>query len=202
MTLRPAWLIAAAGVVGVGAALILVWVADDGRVDADGIVMLGDSITEQGDWQALLPHRSVVNAGRSGYTTAQLVPVAREVAAAKPAIVFVLTGTNDIRDGHPPTWTADRLHELLDAIEAGSPTTTIVVQTILPRDDRPHDALATAEAVRAVAESRGLRVLDLHSPFDDGTGGLRDGETTDGVHLSEAGYMRWAELLRSVLDES
>jgi len=157
--------------------------------------MLGDSITDQAVWSELLPAWPVVNAGRSGYTTAQLVPVAAAIASREPAMVFVLTGTNDIRDGYPPEWTATQLASLLDAIESESPSTTIVVQTILPRSDRLDEAGATAGAIEAAATSLGVRVLDLYSPFNDGSGGLRSDETTDGIHLSSAGYQRWATLL-------
>jgi lysophospholipase L1-like esterase len=60
---------------------------------------------------------------------------------------------------------------------------------------------ATNAAVRTVASSRGLAVLDLHRAFDDGRGGLRAGDTTDGIHLSAIGYQRWASLLTPLIDD-
>jgi lysophospholipase L1-like esterase len=50
-----------------------------------------------------------------------------------------------------------------------------------------------------LAAQRNLRLLDLHRAFDDGAGGLRSTETSDGVHLTAAGYARWAELLEQEL---
>ena len=76
------------------------------RIARDSIVMLGDSITAEADWNRLLPDQPLVNEGHPGFTTEQLVMVAERVAAADPAAVIVLTGTNDIRDGHPPAWTS------------------------------------------------------------------------------------------------
>lgn len=198
---RATWTAAllAAGAVGVGAA---VWNGREAAapvMDSSSIVMLGDSITEQGDWASLLPKYPIVNMGRSGYTTEQLLPVAAQVAAARPALVFVLTGTNDLRDDHPASWTADRLNELLDTLDSAG--TTVILQTIMPRADRPDEAATIAEAIRRTATARGLRLLDLYTAFDDGNGGLRASETTDGVHLSPAGYERWVAELRPVLAE-
>ena len=173
--------------------------APRGQIDSASIVMLGDSITEQADWHSLLPDLQAVNQGHSGFTTEQLVPIARSVGAARPRAVLVLTGTNDIRDGRSPEWTASQLDLLLDALEQGSPDTTVIVQTVLPRSDHPAEVIATNAAISAVAAGRGLETLDLHEPFDDGAGGLRPDETTDGIHLSESGYRRWAALLAPLI---
>jgi lysophospholipase L1-like esterase len=171
-----------------------------GQIDSGSIVMLGDSITEQAEWDELLPDLPIVNHGHSGYTTEQLVPIADSIGDARPRVVFVLTGTNDIRDGRSPEWTAGHLDRLLDSLESRSPETIVVVQTVLPRADQPAAVTATNEAIRAVAARRGVRVLEVYGSFDDGAGGLRLHETTDGVHLSASGYQRWASLLAPEID--
>jgi lysophospholipase L1-like esterase len=171
-----------------------------GPITHDSIVMLGDSITAEADWSRLIPGQPLVNEGHPGFTTAQLVPVAERVAAADPAAVVVLTGTNDIRDRHPSSWTREHLEQLIDRLEVGS-TATIVVQTVLPRADAPVAVEQVNAEIRELADRRGLRVLDLHDAFDDGTGALRSDETYDGLHLTVDGYQRWADELRPVLDD-
>ena len=171
-----------------------------GPIDTESIVMLGDSITEQGEWNSLLPGLPIVNQGHSGFTTEELRPIADSVGDARPRAVFVLTGTNDIRDGRPPEWTAVQLGLMLDALDRRSPETITVVQTVLPRAGRPAAVEATNAAVRAVAADRGVQILDLHGAFDDGRGGLRSDETTDGVHLSASGYQQWAMVLAPLID--
>ena len=188
----------------VGVVLVTTRAQRDGRtprdnIDADTIVLLGDSLTEQGDWAALLPMWPIANRGHSGYTTAQLLDDSQEVASHRPRSVFILTGTNDIRDGHPPSWTADQLGELVDRLQRGSPDTVLVLQTILPRSDARREVREANLAIRRLASERGLELLDLHAAFDDGTGALRADETTDGVHLAAAGYERWAAELDEML---
>lgn len=168
------------------------------RITPDSIVMLGDSITAEADWTRLLPDRPLVNEGHPGFTTEQLIDVAERVASADPAAVVVLTGTNDIRDGHPPSWTRTHLERLIDALARGSDA-TVVIQTILPRADAPAAVRQANGEIRDLASVRGLRLLDLYEPFDDGTGGLRARETYDGLHLTVDGYERWADELEPVL---
>lgn len=197
---------------GAVAVVAVLWVAADRvrapegplrrPIDADSIVMLGDSITAGGDWEALLPDRPMVNQGYSGFTTAELLPIATDVAAASPAAVYVLTGTNDVRDGLPPARTRDDLAAILDVFATDSPETVVVVQTVLPRRATAAEIVATNDAIVELAVARGLAVLDLHPEFDDGGGGLRAEETSDGWHLSDAGYDRWAALLAAHLADT
>ncbi len=171
-------------------------------VDTTSIVMLGDSITAEGDWADLLPDQRVINAGRSGFTTAELVPLARDVSNGQPRLLVVLTGTNDIRDGRGTLWTRRHLDELIGVVRANSPGTRIVVQSILPRADRSDEVVATNEGIRTLAEELDVQYLDLYPVFDDGAGALRESDTRDGVHLTDAGYHRWAEALRPMVDPS
>ena len=117
-----------------------------GQIDSASIVMLGDSITEQADWHSLRPDLPIVNHGHSDFTTEQLAPIAHAVGTARPRAVLVLTGTNDIRDGRAPEWTASHLERLLDALERRSPDTTVIVQTVLPRSDRSAEVIANHSA--------------------------------------------------------
>lgn len=199
---RSAGIVAAlvASIAGLVVAAIVRTSGSSNRIDHDSIVMLGDSITAEADWNRLLPDQPLVNEGHPGFTTEQLVAVAGEVAADDPAAVVVLTGTNDIRDGHPPTWTREHLERLIDRLEHGS-ATTIILQTVLPRADAPAEVRRVNAEIRDLAARRGLRLLDLHETFDDGTGALRGDETYDGLHLTVVGYERWATVLERVLVE-
>lgn len=201
---RAGLLIAVAGL----AAAVGWWALDQRRSDEirrtpigpETIVMLGDSITAGTDWQARFPDRSVANEGYPGFTTSQLVTVAREVAALRPGLVFVLVGTNDVRDGLNPEVTVSGLAEILDVFEQRSPGSRVVVQTILPRAATADAIVATNAAIAQFASERDVELIDLHARFDDGTGGLRSAETTDGWHLSDRGYDRWADVLDAWID--
>lgn len=64
------------------------------------IVMLGDSITEQGRWQAMFPCDGIVNQGISGDTTSGALARSERVLATGAEVVFVMLGVNDVTYGH------------------------------------------------------------------------------------------------------
>ncbi len=193
----PALLAASAASIAGLVAFLLLRTKDD-QITEDSIVMLGDSITAEGEWDALLPDQPLVNEGHPGFTTAELIDVAARIGDAEPAAVIALTGTNDIRDGHPATWTEAHLEQLIDRLGQSS---TIVIQTVLPRADARAEVADVNAMIRDLAARRGLQVLDLNAAFDDGTGALRSDETDDGLHLTVEGYRRWASELEPLLEE-
>ena len=60
------------------------------------IVMLGDSLTEWGNWHELVPEYSILNRGISGDTSSGVLDRLQEVIERRPKVVFVMIGTNDI----------------------------------------------------------------------------------------------------------
>jgi lysophospholipase L1-like esterase len=170
-------------------------------VTTSSIVLLGDSLTEGGDWARLLPDHRVANRGYSGFTSEEILDPAADVAASRPQAVLIMIGTNDIRDGRPPSWTVEHLDRMLDRFACESPDSTVVLQTVLPRSDAVAEVRALNQAIVELASSRRTVLFDVYPHFDDGAGGLRDGETTDGVHLTEAGYVRWATILDEFIDD-
>ena len=89
MSRRAIVVAAAAAVFVVGVLFVTARAQRDARtkraaIGADTIVMLGDSITEEGDWGALLPTWQIANRGHSGFTTAQLLDEAEDIASHGP----------------------------------------------------------------------------------------------------------------------
>src|SRR3954451_7586104 len=60
------------------------------------IVMLGDSLTEWGNWHELVPEFRVINRGIAGDTSSGVLDRLEEVIARRPKLVFLMIGTNDI----------------------------------------------------------------------------------------------------------
>lgn len=197
---RPIWLIGSV-IVLAGALLVIRARTGGNEITGESVVLLGDSITAAGDWGLLLPGSPMANRGFPGFTTEELIAPAEQVAAARPRAVVILAGTNDIRDGHPPSWTIRHLVVILDRLAARSPRSDVTIQSVLPRADAPDAVVELNAALEELANERNLRWVDLHSHFDNGEGGLRQDETTDGIHLSPQGYERWAAVLDDLLDE-
>lgn len=200
---RPrSWVAAVvAAVIAVGAVSVAWWIGrrSDRSIEADSIVLVGDSITAQGDWESLLSEFPVVAEGHPGFTSEQLVPVARQVAEHRPRAVVVLAGTNDRRDGRPADWTIRHLDAIVQSFVELSPGTDVVLATVLPRDDDPDMVVDVNRRIGELAETNGVELVDLHAALVSNGGRLRPTDTTDGVHLTPAGYRRLAAALRPTI---
>ena len=70
------------------------------QVVPDNYLFLGDSLTDYFDLETYFPGKPVVNSGIAGNTTDQILESMKtRVYDYNPSKVFLLIGTNDLRDG-------------------------------------------------------------------------------------------------------
>jgi len=167
------------------------------------VVVLGDSLTERGEWSELV-ERPVANRGISGDTVADVRARLDDGVALEPRVLFVLVGVNDLAAGTPPDVLAMNHAGLVIELRRRLPHTRIVVESLLPVRDRlvaPGDLLTTAAVRRSnqllerAAAGAGVEWLDVNATLADATGELDPRHASDGVHLSPAGYRTWAAAL-------
>src|SRR5215212_6349397 len=128
------------------------------------IVMLGDSLTEWGNWHELVPGFRVINRGIAGDTSSGVLDRLQEVIDRRPKVVFVMIGTNDI-GLVPPETLLRNLREIVTRLRDASITT--VAQSILFRGGwlpADNDAIAAVNAEwAAFCGAQGVRFLDLNA---------------------------------------
>jgi acyl-CoA thioesterase I len=141
--------------------------------------------------------------GHWGWTTAQVrAQIDRWASDAKPGIVLLHLGTNDL--GDDPQRIAANLAAIVASLRRANPTVEIYLARLIPAagvsDEvmgRTNDAIARLAADRDRPQSR-LIVVDQHTGFDPQT------DSYDGVHPNESGEKkiagRWLEALRTRLD--
>ncbi len=169
-------------------------------IRAGDIVMLGDSLTEDGDWAGAFPGLPVRNRGIGGEVSAETAERLGEITDGVPASVFVMIGTNDLTRGVDISEIAGNVATVIDRIEKQSPATRVVLQSLLPRADRFNSKVGeTNLALRRIANDRKVTYLDLHHDFADHRGRLEPSLTVDGVHLTGAGYTLWVNRLRPMM---
>ncbi len=155
--------------------------------------------------------------GYSGYTVAPcggregvtpLVPQA--LAAAKPHVVLLMIGTNDVAVGMAgaPCATStlvDRLASLVDTIVAGAPNALLVVASLVPSQDEEFDRRATAyvsQIPKVVSEraGRGQKVVfvDMLPAFQN-TADFRAKLFADTLHPNDGGYAVMADVWATAL---
>jgi lysophospholipase L1-like esterase len=169
--------------------------------EASVTAFVGDSLTEHGDWQALLPGQNVINFGVGGNTTHDLLDRLDEVVDAGPSTVVVEIGTNDFAWRLPLEQVAQNIEAILAALREKLPEAKLVMQSILPRQpEYAHVVRSVNEQIERYAATVSCLYVDLWPALADANGGLRPEFTTDGLHLTDAGYAAWIAALRPVLD--
>ena len=173
----------------------------------DDILMIGNSITQGGEWNELFDDPRVKNRGISSDVTDGIRARLPRMLRGQPRKVFLMAGINDL--GNPPQktpeYTLNNILETVRDIHRLSPETQVYLQSILPVNPtfptfRSHTVFSReiVEINRRLAEeaaANGYVFIDLHSRFVDADGYLDPRYTNDGLHLTGEGYRLWRELL-------
>lgn len=185
-----------------GSALLRMLGADAASTPPDQfIVMIGDSITHQGNWEQALGRHDVVNWGIPGYTTGQLAWTFKDVVREHPQakVVFLEGGINDLTLGIPP----DRIFtNYVQAVAWWREHGVIpVVQSVILKTNEPDTnttIVALNARLRAYCEAKHIEFLDLNFVLAS-DGHLKPELSTDGTHLHPAGYPLWAVMVKASL---
>jgi lysophospholipase L1-like esterase len=174
------------------------------------IIFLGNSITQLGDWKRLLNDSTVINRGIAGDITFGVLKRLDDVIRRRPSKVFLLIGINDIGKDIPDAVIADNIRKIIGRVQAGSPSTQIFIQSILPVNpdvtnfpqhyDKQQHILNTNQLIRKVAADAHCAYINIHDLFTDDQGRLDAKYTADGLHLTPAGggYEKWVAYLRKL----
>lgn len=173
----------------------------------NGIVMLGNSLTDFVRWEDLLSGVNVIGRGIAGDMIEGMALRLDDVAAQKPNKVFVMAGCNNLVK-YPETDALAVFEKYLDLvrkIHSSCPKATVYVQSILPlnpidpacKEFNPAADKVNA-ALKEAAKTNDFIFIDVTAPLKDENGDLRLECTTDGCHLNATGYFTWAtELLQT-----
>jgi len=140
----------------------------------------------------------VINAGVNGDDTDGMLWRFRQtVSTEKPEIVVILGGINDLGTAKDPEQVMENLTKIYDLCrETGA---TPVACTLTPIRLTSTKIRRLNELIRAYASEKDLVLADLFSGLVDMEGNLRQEYSDDGVHLTQIGYGRIAEIVLSAI---
>ena len=181
-------------------------------IDPD-IIFIGDSIIEYYPLQELLgTSKTIVNRGIRGYQTGLLLDNldAHLYGDAVDQIV-ILIGTNDIGKDIPMSQTLTNLESVIQTISRDCPLSQIKLVSILPvnegEDFKQTVYIRTNEKIKAWNQAyqnlasayMQVEYIPVFDSFLDEAGQLKSTYTTDGLHLSIAGYQVLSNELKDYL---
>ena len=176
-------------------------------------VFIGDSITDR---YRLDDHYSELslatyNRGIAGDKTGGVLSrLEVSLFALEPTKVSLLIGINDVTHGVSDQTLLANYEEILDQIQARLPEAEVCCISILPvnadcadykidYEDVTERIPALNATIQALAEAHGYRFVNLYPLFADEEGYLIAEYSTDGLHLSAAGYEIWTNVLKPKL---
>lgn len=178
-----------------------------------GLIFLGDSIVEYFPIHELLQSpKYMVNRGVRGYRTDLLrTHLDAHVFGTELDQIFLLIGTNDIGKEIPQKETLDNVEAVLQAIMRDFPLTKINLISVLPvsQEERYKQKVSIRsnkkiqdlnQAYQELAQAyHQVSYVDVYSSLLDEVGQLAEAYTTDGLHLSVAGYCILAQALQEIV---
>ncbi len=179
------------------------------------LVFLGDSITQAWEgvgkdvWQQYYEKRHALNWGFSGDRTEHVLWRLQHhpLATVSPQLVLLMIGTNNT--GHllqDPAEVADGVQQIVDTMRQQSPESKILLHAVFPRGRTPLEKerlnnIAINQMIQRLADQKSVLYVDFSPAFLEDDGTISKEIMPDYLHLSPAGYERWAQALEPVLRE-
>ena len=177
------------------------------------MIFIGDSIVEYYPLQELLgTAKTIVNRGIRGYQTGFLLDnLDSHLYGDAVDQIVLLIGTNDIGKDIPMNDALDNLERVIQSIAREYPLSQIKLLSIPPvnegKEYRQTVYIRTNEKIRewnqayeALASAYvQVDFVPIYDSLTDSEGQLQSAYTTDGLHLSVAGYLALSEALKGCL---
>jgi len=174
------------------------------------IVMLGDSITEWGDWNVLLNRTDVANFGIGGDRASCLSYRLFDVYLAQPKKCFLMIGINDLTGNDNVENVFNNYISIIEDIKRHN--IEIIIQSTLYLSETAAKfshigndwkninvkVNSLNELLKKYCHVNGLTYLDLNEILSKNKV-LEKQNTPDGIHLNETGYKKWRDLLITYL---
>lgn len=190
------------------------------QINSNDFVMLGDSLTEGGDWATYfsewLPAGiSVVNRGIVGDDAPGIYDRLHQILPGNPAKIFLLVGVNDISHQITADSVLTDIEKVVHRIVEECPDTKLYIQSLLPynfekckyktmnKQDKTMIIRKVNSGLRKMARKYNLKFIYLYDHFTGpGSIHLDPQFTNDGLHINQAAYHIWANALKKYIKNS
>jgi lysophospholipase L1-like esterase len=170
---------------------------------SEGIVMIGDSITEAGQWSELL-NVKVRNSGFNGWTSKKIYNNLYKILNGNPTHIFIMVGVNDLRSGLFPYQIIENYKLILQYIKTNMPYTIIVIQSVLPIREQYNSIQPKINRLNFLLEelsiNEGLKFLDISLYLKNSKGFLYKEYDYDSLHITGKAYEKWSYLIKEYLN--
>jgi lysophospholipase L1-like esterase len=176
------------------------------------IFFLGNSISDGCEWSEIFGDLRYKNRGISGDSSDGILYRLHQITRCQPKQVFLMIGINDLARGRSVEYIINNHLKIYDRIEKESPLTEIIVQSLLPVNNRyglftthtnKGDSIVEInKQLKSICKDRAYIFLDLFSKMVNTEGKLREDLSVDGLHLNGRGYQIWKKEIEGLTDSN
>ena len=167
------------------------------------VVMLGNSLTYNANWNELLGRKNIANRGINSDITAGYLHRLSYVYRLKPKLCFIEGGVNDVYANYSAADIFDNYSKIIDTLRAHH--IIPIIQSTLFVAAKWENSQTKNEEIRKLdkllfdyARKQSIEYLDINSLVSQ-NGFLKNDLTYDGLHLNAEGYSFWVPEVEKVL---
>lgn len=175
-------------------------------VDSDDIVFLGNSITDNCEWQELFDNPRIKNRGIGSDVSMGVYDRLEPIVQGKPAKIFLMIGINDVSHDLSTDSIVGNIARIVRKIHRDSPDTQLYIQSMLPINNtfgqyrklvgKEPQIVEINRRLEQLAAAERCTYIDLYSHLTaPGSTDLDPAYTNDGLHLLGDAYLVWKEVL-------
>jgi lysophospholipase L1-like esterase len=167
------------------------------------IVMLGDSITEQANWNELLERNDIANRGISGDTSDGLLARMNTISDSYTK-AFIMIGVNDFSKKQSVEFVFNNYKKIIDYLN-NKGIRIYIQSTIFTGKQRARLHNDKIEKLNNLLKQYSLdnnyQYIDINQILTQ-KNLLEEKYSFDGLHLNGNGLAEWAEILKSKLEDN
>jgi len=156
------------------------------------IILIGDSLIADNDWQSRMSLHNVQNFGVPGATTTDVLNMLPGIKnrTEKVDIIMVMVGTNDLLSDN--YYFIQTLKQIIIKLRKNHPLAEIIVSSLFPMN-LPHNTIPSFNThIETLTIQTGSCYLNTHDKFLNSKVEIFQG---DGVHITANAYEIWARTL-------
>ena len=178
-------------------------------INANDVLVFGDSFVKNGEWQEFLGNRNVKNRG-TGWgnggdiaTTNGLVEATfttiEGVEKTAPKAIFLYTGTGDCTGSTDIATVKSNYKALVDKLAAKAPNAKIYLMAICPRNNDNHRTrIAELNTYMKEIATGNIRFVDTYTPFIN-NGAVNSKYVFSNDYIGGLAYVKIANLMKTAL---
>jgi len=181
-------------------------------IDSNSIVFIGTSLTQHFELAEIFQNLKIKNRGITGDDLRGITHRLEAIIRSNPEKIFIEAGINDLALGHSVAQILNEYQLLIETLQKRLPKTKLYIQSILPtvigsEYYKSHCNQAVNQkivklntALQQFAAVQKITFINTYPAFAL-EGQLNPTFSADGLHINGTGYLLWAKILRTYLED-